>query len=68
MAGQIPGPDSTFTQKSKHSVMGKTSIPTTDDHHFRREDRVLRWQRIAGHIAEHPTDLSIALENTSTAG
>jgi hypothetical protein len=43
--------------------MGNTSNPTTDDHHFRREDRVLRWQRIASHIAVHPADLSIALEN-----
>ncbi|MES2661244.1 MAG: hypothetical protein V4689_21675 [Verrucomicrobiota bacterium] len=39
--------------------------PTThsDDHHFRREDRTVRWQRIAGHIAAHPEDLSIALDN-----
>jgi len=55
---------------SQHSVGIKTlwvmenhSYPTTGDHHFRREDRVLRWKRIAGHIAEHPADLSIALEN-----
>lgn len=39
------------------------SASTTDDHHFRREDRVLRWQRIADHIADHPADLSIALDN-----
>jgi hypothetical protein len=37
--------------------------PTSDDHHFRREDRTLRWERIAGQIAEHPEDLLIALEN-----
>ncbi len=43
--------------------MGNTSNPSTDDHHFRREDRVLRWQRIAGHIAAHPADLVIALDN-----
>ncbi|MGL4399093.1 MAG: hypothetical protein ACRCXD_04445 [Luteolibacter sp.] len=43
--------------------MEKASNPTTDDHHFRREDRVVRWQRITAHIAEHPADLSIALEN-----
>jgi hypothetical protein len=43
--------------------MGKSSISATDDHHFRREDRVLRWHRIAGHIAAHPADLSIALDN-----
>ena len=43
--------------------MEKASISTTDDHHFRREDRVVRWQRIAAHIAAHPADLSIALEN-----
>lgn len=34
-----------------------------DDHHFRREDRTLRWQRIARHIEAHPEDLVIALEN-----
>ena len=36
---------------------------TADDHHFRREDRAVRWQRIASHIAEHPEDLAIALAN-----
>ena len=36
---------------------------TADDHHFRREDRALRWQRIASHIAMHPEDLAIALAN-----
>ena len=36
---------------------------TADDHHFRREDRVVRWQRIAAHIAGHPEDLAIALAN-----
>jgi hypothetical protein len=36
---------------------------TTDDHHFLREDRAVRWQRIAGHIAEHPEDLAIPLAN-----
>ena|SRR6478735_8967034 len=34
-----------------------------DDHHFRREDRTLRWQRIAKHIGTHPAELSIPLEN-----
>ncbi|MCH7226804.1 hypothetical protein [Haloferula sp. A504] len=34
-----------------------------EDHHFRREDRALLWQRTARHIEEHPDDLSIALEN-----
>jgi hypothetical protein len=43
--------------------MVDSSNPTTDDHHFRREDRALRWQRIAAHIAVHPADLSIALDN-----
>jgi hypothetical protein len=43
--------------------MEHTVSPTTDDHHFRREDRALRWQRIAAHIAEYPADLSIALDN-----
>jgi hypothetical protein len=37
--------------------------PPFSDHHFRREDRTLRWQRIAAHIADHPADLSIALGN-----
>ncbi len=36
---------------------------TAEDHHFHREDRVLRWQRIASHIAEHPENLSIPLAN-----
>jgi len=34
-----------------------------NDHHFRREDRTRRWQRIAGQLAAHPADLFIALEN-----
>lgn len=33
------------------------------DHHFLREDRTILWQRIANHIAAHPEDLQIALEN-----
>lgn len=33
------------------------------DHHFRREDRANFWQRISDHIAAHPEDLDIALEN-----
>lgn len=37
--------------------------PTSDDHHFLREDRTLHWQRSAEHIAAHPEDLLIALEN-----
>lgn len=37
--------------------------PASDDHHFQREDRSLRWQRIAGQIAANPGDLHIALEN-----
>lgn len=36
---------------------------TADDHHFRREDRTVRWQRIASHIAKHPEDLAIPLAN-----
>ncbi len=36
---------------------------TADDHHFRREDRTLRWQRIASHIEKHPEDLAIPLAN-----
>lgn len=39
------------------------SLPAQDDHHFRREDRTLHWQRIAAHINAHPGDLRIALEN-----
>jgi hypothetical protein len=34
-----------------------------DDHHFLREDRTLRWQRIAGLIKKNPHNLDIALEN-----
>ena len=34
-----------------------------EDHHFRREDRTVLWQRIAAHIQAHPGDLSIAMEN-----
>ena len=36
---------------------------TADDHHFRREDRAVRWRRIASHIAKHPEDLAILLAN-----
>ena len=36
---------------------------TTDDHHFRREDRTLHWQRIAAHVAAHPEDLVLPLAN-----
>ena len=36
---------------------------TTEDHHFRREDRALHWRRIATHIEAHPSDLAIALAN-----
>jgi len=38
-------------------------LMTADDHHFRREDRISRWRRIARHIESHPEDLAIALEN-----
>ncbi len=34
-----------------------------DDHHFLREDRTLRWQRIAGLVRNNPKNLDIALEN-----
>lgn len=44
--------------------MWDTMIPmSADDHHFRREDRTVLWQRIARHIEQHPGDLAIALEN-----
>ena len=36
---------------------------TADDHHFCREDREVRWRRIASHIEGHPEDLAIALAN-----
>ena len=36
---------------------------STEDHHFRREDRATKWSRIAQHIETHPEELSIALEN-----
>lgn len=41
----------------------KIASMTSDDHHFRREDRALLWRRIARHIEGHPDDLAIALEN-----
>lgn len=47
----------------KHSNPTTGFASSTDDHHFRREDRVVRWQRISGHIAAHPADLFIALDN-----
>lgn len=34
-----------------------------DDHHFLREDRTLRWQRIAQLVDKNPSNLYIALEN-----
>lgn len=36
---------------------------STEDHHFRREDRATKWSRIAQHIEAHPEELNIALEN-----
>lgn len=36
---------------------------TADDHHFLREDRTQLWRRISDHLAAHPEDLQIALEN-----
>lgn len=47
-------------------LMGKqypavNAVP--DDHHFLREDRAVRWQRIAGLVRENPDNLDIALEN-----
>jgi hypothetical protein len=41
----------------------ETSSPAADDHHFLREDRTLLWRRISSHLAGHPEDLQIALEN-----
>lgn len=38
-------------------------MSTTDDHHFARTDRALHWQQIATHLANHPADFRIALEN-----
>ena len=46
-----------------HSNSSTDSTGVVDDYHFRREDRVHRWQRIAGHIAVHPEELSIVLGN-----
>ncbi len=37
--------------------------PIQDDHHFLREDRTLRWQRIARLVEKNPKNLDIALEN-----
>jgi hypothetical protein len=33
-------------------MLTNDGVPTGDDHHFRREDRGLRWRRIAGHLAD----------------
>jgi hypothetical protein len=33
------------------------------DYHMFREDRAVKWRRIAGHVEKHPEDLDIALEN-----
>ncbi len=35
----------------------------SDDHHFLREDRTLRWQRIAGLVRGNPENLDVALAN-----
>jgi hypothetical protein len=34
-----------------------------DDHHFLREDRAIRWRRIAFHVQNYPADLAIPLAN-----
>ncbi len=34
-----------------------------EDPHFHKRDHVARWQRIAAHLAIHPEDFEIALEN-----
>lgn len=36
---------------------------SVNDHHFEREDRAVRWRRIAAQIEANPEDLAIALEN-----
>jgi len=36
---------------------------SANDHHFQREDREIKWRRIAMHIAANPAELSIVLEN-----
>jgi hypothetical protein len=41
----------------------ESPLPPFNDHHFRREDRTLRWRRIASHIAAQPGELTIALDN-----
>lgn len=41
----------------------EASQAKSDDYHFRREDRSLRWRRIATHLSKHPADFQIALEN-----
>jgi hypothetical protein len=33
------------------------------DYHMFREDRAVKWRRIAGHVERYPEDLDIALEN-----
>ena len=34
-----------------------------EDPHFRKRDHAAHWQRIAAHLAAHPEDFNIALEN-----
>lgn len=36
---------------------------STEDHHFRREDRAHHWVRIAAHLESHPEDLATPLAN-----
>gem|GEM_PF-3044743 len=35
--------------------------PITNDHHFLKEDRAVRWHRIAGLVRENPGNLDVAL-------
>ena len=39
--------------------------PVQDDHHFLREDRAIRWRRIAQSVRENPENLDIALGTIS---
>lgn len=44
-------------------ICWQSSAVSANDHHFLREDRTVKWERIAGHVESHPGDLDIALQN-----
>ena len=55
--GIVPLPD------PDQITIHRLGLMSSDDHHFGREDRGVRWRRIAARLREHPEDLAIAEEN-----